>query len=203
MTSAPRRPISGWDGFYEITITGSVWSCRAGRYLAYAKDEHGRPYIEVQIGAVRYERNLKQTVEEAWGDTSQLTTEQCNPAPRLDPAAIGLWDKIYGTYSPPKRWGTARRWAIHDELVGRRGLFQCTGIINKDDRQGSLGSQAMKPIGPDADHFPGMGRIPLGHLVNLERAPREAGQWAPAKPSTVRVTRKGAVSSDPASPAPS
>jgi hypothetical protein len=112
----PRRPVIGWEGYYEITQTGAIWSVRQGRFIAHALDDHQRPYLEVQIGGVRYERNIEEAVEEAWdGDLSQLPAGLRNPAPVVDINAIKVFDQLWGTYQPPRRWGTPRLYA-----AGRR-----------------------------------------------------------------------------------
>lgn len=147
--SADRRPIKGWEEFYEITRDGQVYSVRAGRFLKYAEDDLGRKYIEVQIGGIRYERNIAKTVLEAWGNTSQLVPAQINPAPVLDRGSLKPGDVVQGTLMKRRRWKASR--------PVKRGLFQ---VVDYG------GDPMLRALDPD---FP-VKACRLSELAELERA---------------------------------
>lgn len=177
MNETDRRPIKGWEDFYEVTRDGLVWSVRLGRFIEHALDEHNRPYIEVQIGGVRYERGIVQAVEEAWGDVS-LVAHLPRHIPELRPDELKLFDHVIGTYQPPARWGASfkRRKPPSPEDLGKRGLFQAVGVVALDDKLPGIGDWKMMPR--DVPGFPRFRfhSCPLSHLQMIERAPKEITQ---------------------------
>lgn len=183
--NADRRPIKGWEGFYELTAAGDVWSVREERFILWARDDHDRPYIEVQIGGVRYERGIVQAVEEVWGDTS-LVAHLPRWVPNLDRGAVKLFDHVIGVYHPPMFWRRERPWK---DDIGKRGLFQAAGVVSlEDDRRirQAIGETVCKPR--DLPGWPQFSftRIPLSWLVELERAPKEITQYRPSTTSGVQ-----------------
>jgi hypothetical protein len=187
LSTLPRRPIVGWEKYYEITASGQIFSIRQGRFIAHALDDHQRPYLEVQIGGVRYERNIEEAVEEAWGDVTQLPETLRNPAPVVDINAIKVFDQLWGTYQPPRRWGTPRLYAPD---AGKRSLFQCAGMLSADEIRAHGVNGPVEAMAPR--YLPGLPtfdfhRCPLTHLTNLKRArPNEANYQPRMGPLTIR-----------------
>jgi hypothetical protein len=97
-----RRPIKGWEGLYEITRDGRVYSVRAGRFVALAHQIHGPPYLAVEIDGVHHERSITATVIEAWGDLSGLS--QAHKRWHAH-ETVKIGDLVTGTFDPPpRRW---------------------------------------------------------------------------------------------------
>jgi hypothetical protein len=62
-----RRPIIGWEGRYEITRAGEVWSVRERQYVKKSVGEDGRACIEVSIRGRTYRQDIARAVREAFG----------------------------------------------------------------------------------------------------------------------------------------
>ena len=61
------RPIIGWEGRYEITRAGEVWSVRERQYVRKSVGEDGRACIEISIRGRTYQRDIATAVREAFG----------------------------------------------------------------------------------------------------------------------------------------
>ena len=62
-----RRPILGWEGRYEITRAGEVWSVRERQYVKPSVGEDGRACIQISIRGRTYQRDIATAVREAFG----------------------------------------------------------------------------------------------------------------------------------------
>lgn len=62
-----RRPIVGWEGRYEITRAGEVWSVKERQYVRKTIGKDGRACIEVSIRGRTYQREISAAVKEAFG----------------------------------------------------------------------------------------------------------------------------------------
>lgn len=62
-----RRPIVGWEGRYEITRAGEVWSVKDRQYVRKSVGKDGRACIEISIRGRTYQRDVDTAVREAFG----------------------------------------------------------------------------------------------------------------------------------------
>lgn len=62
-----RAPLAGYEGLYEITRCGRVYSLRHRRFLA-PKIYQGPPYIEFQVNGRKVALNIDDAVKQSWGD---------------------------------------------------------------------------------------------------------------------------------------
>ena len=62
-----RRPIIGWEGRYEITRAGEVWSVRERQMVKQSVGEDGRPCVQISIRGRTYQRDIATAVREAFG----------------------------------------------------------------------------------------------------------------------------------------
>jgi hypothetical protein len=67
-----RRPIPGYEGLYEITRQGDVFSVRAGRFIKHGVSLDGSPYIEFTINNQPHRRNIRETVIVVFGDDGMV-----------------------------------------------------------------------------------------------------------------------------------
>lgn len=62
-----RRPIVGWEGRYEITRAGEVWSVRERQYVKQGLGADGAPCVRVSIRGYICERDIAAAVKAAFG----------------------------------------------------------------------------------------------------------------------------------------
>ena len=65
-SKSDRRPIVGWEGRYEITRAGEVWSVRERQYVRKSVDQDGRACVEISIRGRTYQRDIATAVKEAF-----------------------------------------------------------------------------------------------------------------------------------------
>lgn len=167
-----RRPIPGWEGRYEITRDGQVYSLHSARFVAWTKTWRGLPHIEVSIDGKKQRKSIHQAVLEAWGDASGLTAKW-----RLffDVGTLELFQHVYATFRPPAPYDRKLRPELA-AAVGKRGLFQVgRRIVKEDGFPLNRGEWAMSP----RDRAFGFEVCPLSYLVEIEPAPPGAGKYEP------------------------
>jgi NUMOD4 motif-containing protein len=61
-----RRPIPGFEEYYEITRLGEVFSRRHGRFIKHKLGFGTGTYIEFTINGVKYQLNTRKTIAAAF-----------------------------------------------------------------------------------------------------------------------------------------
>lgn len=165
-----RRAIPGWEGLYEITRHGQVWSVRSEEFMSYTPSTSHAPYIEVSIHGTRHRKSISRATMDAWGTIEELTAEQRR---WFDTDAIQLFDHLVATYRPQRQWRTKMRRAVSEVDYGKRGLLQVVGKIGAVEVPGAVGEWALMPRESGwAWH-----RYPLPDFRDIEPAPPGAGKY--------------------------
>jgi hypothetical protein len=63
-----RRPIPGFEGLYEITRRGDVYSLRLGRFIRHKLNFEQQPYVGFTINGEKHVLPIRQTAVAAFGD---------------------------------------------------------------------------------------------------------------------------------------
>lgn len=61
-----RQAINGFDGLYEITTNGRVYSVRRGKYLKPRIDRYGYERVVLSVGNKQYHRTIHRLVAETY-----------------------------------------------------------------------------------------------------------------------------------------
>ncbi len=100
-SSVERRPVPGYEDYYEITRRGDVYSKRLQRFIKQRERLHHKLFIEFQIGKKRHKLFVAQAVADAYlspadrqdilaevPDLRSLTEAEIESHPVVDKAAL-------------------------------------------------------------------------------------------------------------------
>lgn len=65
-----RKPLKGFEEYYEITSKGHVYSLRLKKFIKHKYfnfGDKGWTYIEFQINNEKYKLSIKEAIENTWG----------------------------------------------------------------------------------------------------------------------------------------
>jgi hypothetical protein len=68
--SDERRPIPGFEAYYEITRKGHVFSRRHDRFIKHKVGLGTGTYIEFTIAGVKHQLNIRRTIQAAFGESA-------------------------------------------------------------------------------------------------------------------------------------
>lgn len=66
-----RVPLAGYEGLYEITRSGEVYSVRAGRFIQH-RYYQGPGYIQFSVDGEKVILNVQDAVTASWGDVPPM-----------------------------------------------------------------------------------------------------------------------------------
>ncbi len=71
-----RRPMKGFEKYYELTRGGMVYSMRLKRFIKHKVDGMTGPYITYQVDNKRYNLGIGKAIFEAWASENDRAIVQ-------------------------------------------------------------------------------------------------------------------------------